>query len=159
MFSLFCKKERQWSNMPSSMFKTYEHCAPCLLGQETCITFFLIRFLMVLSKQNNKKRKKRKQQQQVLRSRRPQSWFSADHELCTDWGRACQSGVFAEQLPGRPPRRSAPSYVTFVPASVCRTRPQPEVWTARREVKNLSVCFPLGGGVLPFHFEDVCNWD
>lgn len=39
------------------MFKTYEHCAPCLLGQETCITFFLIRFLMVLSKQQKKKKK------------------------------------------------------------------------------------------------------
>lgn len=84
MFWLFGKKERQWSNIPSSMFKKniWTLCSLPAWSGNLCITFFLISFLMVLSKQNKtKKHKKRKKKQKKKKKKVPaklqinKSWF------------------------------------------------------------------------------------
>lgn len=111
MFSLFCKKERQWSNRPSSMFKTYEHCAPCLLGQETCITFFFNSLFngFIKTKQQKKKKKGRSRS---CESQAHRAGFLADHKLCTDWGQACRpTSVSDAAFLGRRPH---PLYLMYV---------------------------------------------
>lgn len=78
MFWLFCKKDRQWSNIPSSMFKNiWTLCSLPAWSGNLCITFFLISFLMVLSKQNKKKNKKqnKKKKEGPAKLQFNKSWF------------------------------------------------------------------------------------
>lgn len=54
-FDCFARKKDNEITHPQVCFKKiYEHCTPCLCGQETCALHFLISFLMVLSKQESK---------------------------------------------------------------------------------------------------------
>lgn len=55
-FDCFTRKKDNEITHPQVCFRRiYEHCTPCLCGQETCALHFLISFLMVLSKQTERK--------------------------------------------------------------------------------------------------------
>lgn len=77
------KKKKKYMNM----------CSLPAWSGNLCITFFLISFLMVLSKQNKKaknnfkkKDKKRKEKKKFLQNcRSTKAGFIEDHELCTNW--------------------------------------------------------------------------
>lgn len=144
----FARTKDNGITYPQVCFKKYiwTLCSLPAWSGNLCITFFLISFLMVLSKQKNKKRK-------VLQDCRSTiAGFIKDHELCTNWVQDFFSSSLVVYLAHKPP--SEWLRLIAITCILCTWRPRTRVWIANTRVCMGAHAHPdIQLAMLPFSTE------